>query len=183
MQGVLRSLGMRPEAVSYKAKRAVVSSSMRTMGATFELVSEKCPELQSELGEWEDGRVVGLGVLPDGPAISLVAEQGRIRFLGKGLQNPTISILFKNMDAAAMIFGGQMGAHMGSVEHRVILHGNLVHAMQTVRAMNITQKFLMPTMLLNRNTKRPVRLSGAELRIKSRVLAGLVPRLVTTFRR
>jgi hypothetical protein len=169
--------------VSYKAKKMLVASSLRALGVTFELVSEHSPELRAELADWEEGRVVGLGVLPHGPAISLLKQQERIRFLGAGLQNPAISIQFKNMDAAVMIFGGQIGAHMGSVEHRVILHGNVVHAMQTVRAMNIVQKFLMPTRLLNRTTKRPVRLSGRDLRTKARVVAGLVPRLVTTIGR
>jgi len=157
----------------------VVASSLRALAAMFELVSEHCSELQAELADWEEGRVVGLGVLPHGPAISLLKERERIRFLGTGLRNPTIGILFKNMDAAAMICGGQIGAHMGSIEHRVVVHGNVVHAMQAVRAMNIVQKYLMPALLLNRTTKRPVRLSRSELRTKARVLAGLVPRLVT----
>jgi hypothetical protein len=152
--------------VSYKAKEMVVASSLRALGVMFELVSEHSPELRTELADWEEGRVVGLGVLPHGPAISLLKQR-------EGM----------NMDAAVMVFSGQIGAHMGSIEHRVVVHGNVVHAMQAVRAMNIVQKFLMPALLLNRTTKRPVRLSGPELRTKARVLAGLVPRLVTTFGR
>ena len=180
MRDVTRGAGPRSARVSYEAKKMLVASSLRALGVMFELVSEHSPELRAELADWDEGRVVGLGVLPHGPAISLLKQQERIRFLGTGLANPAIGILFKNMDAAAMIFGGQIGAHMGSIEHRVVVHGNVVHAMQAVRAMNIVQKFLMPTLLLNRTTKRPVRLSGPELRTKARVLAGLVPRLVTT---
>jgi hypothetical protein len=179
----MRNAGPRSARLSYEAKKMVVASSLRALGVMFELVSEHSPELAAELADWEDGRVVGLGVLPHGPAISLLKQREGIRFLGPGLRSPTIGILFKNMDSAVMIFGGQIGAHMGSIEHRVIVHGNVVHAMQAVRAMNIVQKFLMPTLLLNRTTKRPVHLSRSELRTKARVLAGLVPRLVTTFGR
>ena len=183
MPDVKRDAGPRSARLSYEAKKLIVASSLRALGVMFELVSEHSPELAAEIADWEEGRVVGLGVLPNGPAISLLKQRERIRFLGTGLQDPTIGILFKNMDSAAMAFGGQIGAHMASVEHRAIVHGNVVHAMQTVRAMNIVQKFLMPTLLLNRTTKRPVHLSRPELRTKARVLAGLVPRLVATFGR
>jgi hypothetical protein len=183
MRDVTRGAGPRSARVSYEAKKMLVASSLRALGVMFELVSEHSPELATELADWEEGRVVGLGVLPNGPAISLLKQQERIRFLGTGLQNPAIGILFKNMDSAVMTFSGQIGAHMASIEHRAVVHGNVVHAMQTVRAMNIVQKFLMPTLLLNRTTKKPVRLSRTELRTKARVLAGLVPRLVTTFGR
>jgi hypothetical protein len=183
MRKATRSAAPPSARASYAAKKMLVASSLRALGAAFELVSERSPELQTELADWEEGRVVGLGVLPRGPAISLLKHQGRIRFLGTGLRSPTIGILFKNMDAAAMIFGGQIGAHMGSIEHRVVVHGNVVHAMQAVRAMNIVQKFLMPTLLLNRTAKRPLRLARSELRTKARVLAALVPRLATTLGR
>jgi hypothetical protein len=190
MHHLLRPLGVDPDrvthALSHGAKRALVDTALRALGATFELVSERSPELQAEIAGWEAGRVLGLGVLPGGPAISLRKEAGQpgaIRYLGTGLGDPTISILFKNLDAAVLTFTGQIGTHTASIEHRVIVHGNIGHAMQAVRAMNTVQRYLMPALLLNQTAKRPVRLSAAELQVKAQVLAGLVPRMVGTWTR
>lgn len=183
MQELLKPFGVDTDRLTYSAKRAVVDTALRALGATFELVSEKSPEMRAEIADWEPGRVLGLGVLPHGPSISLRKEGAGLRYLGTGLAAPTIRILFKNMDAAVMTFTGQIGAHTASIQHRVIVQGNIGHAMQSVRAMNTVQRYLMPALLLNRTAKRRVRLSAAQLRVKAQVLGGLVPRMTRTWSR
>jgi len=178
MQKLIKRVGIDPAVAVYKANRALVATSLRALGATFELVSNYSPELQSELTDWDEGRILSMGVLPDGPAMSIEKSGGRIRFLGMGLRNPTVTMLFKNMDSAVMTFTGQIGAHTASIQKRVVVHGNITAAMQGMRAMNIVQKFLLPTLLLNRTSKNPVHLSAAELLIKARVMAGLGPQLL-----
>lgn len=183
MQSLRLPHGLEPAEATYKAKVALVGTALRALGPTFELVSELSEELQAETADWEVGRVVGMGVLPHGPAMSVRYEDGRFRYLGARLASPTVALLFKNVDAAVLTLTGQIAAHTASIQHRVVVHGNIAHAMQAVRAMDIVQKFLMPAALLNLTAKRRVRLSPSELGVKARVMLGLVPRLAMTLTR
>ena len=159
--------------VSYQAKKAVVETSLLALAAAFESVSQHAPEMKAELADWEDGRIFSLGVLPNGPAISLQKKGSEIHYLGKGYQNPTLKILFKNLDAAILPFTGQIGSHIAFVQRRAILHGNVGEAMQISRAMAIVQSYLMPGLVFNKIFKRPLKLTPAQLFLKARVMATL----------
>ncbi len=165
--------GEKKLSMTYKVKETIVKTSLLALATTFEIVSKHSPELKAEIADWEDGRVFSLGVLPDGPAVSLKKEGDQIRYLGKGYKNPKLKVLFKNVDAALLPFTGQMGSHTAFVQHRAIVHGNIGEAMQASRAMDIVQTYLMPVFILKKNSKRPPKLTGAEMLLKARVMTTL----------
>lgn len=177
----LKSVGIDPALARYRAQSALVSTALRALGATFELVSKHSPELGAELTHWDEGRTVCMGVLPAGPNMTFRHESGRIRYVGMVQQNPDVAMLFKNMESAVMTLTGQMGAHTTSIQKRVVVHGNITHAMQAMRAMGIVQKFLLPGLILANTCKNPPRLTRAELLIKARVMVALTPQLLSTF--
>lgn len=158
---------------SYRSKRSVVSASLLVSGVAFELVSKHSPELKAEIADWEDGRVFSLGVLPDGPAISLKKEGDRIRYLGKGYKNPKLKLLFKNIDCAHLMMTGKIGSSAAFAQHRTILHGNLLEAMQTSRAMAIVQSYLLPGPVLKKSMKRAPKPTMAQRLLKARIMATL----------
>ena len=146
-----------PEKLSlaYKAKRTTVQTSLIVLGVAFEMASKWSSDLQAEIKDWEDGRVVSLGVLPDGPYMSVKKEGGRLHYLGKGPRDAHLKILFKNMEVAFLILTGMMGAVQAFAEHRAIVHGSVDHAMEVNRAMAIVQKYLFPAFILKKAMKRP----------------------------
>ena len=154
-------------------KRVTVATSLLALGVAFEMLSKLSAGLKAEIADWEDGRVFSLGVLPEGPAISVRKEGGRLRYLGKGHRDSTLKILFKNVDCAFFPLTGQMGADTAFVQHRAILHGNVHEAMQLARAMSIVQTYLLPGFILKRTFKRPPKLTPAQYLLKARVLATL----------
>ena len=158
---------------SYRTKRSVVSTSLLASGVAFDLVSKHSPELKAEIADWEEGRVFSLGVLPDGPAISLRKEGDRIRYLGKGYKNPKLKLLFKNIDCAHLMMTGKISSSAAFAQHRTILHGNLVDAMQISRAMAIVQSYLLPGSALKKSMKRPPRPTPAQRLLKARIMATL----------
>jgi len=160
--------------VSYKTKRLLAQTLLLALATAFELLSKSSPELKEEIDDWEDGRVFALGVMPDGPAVTMKKEDGRIKFLGKGLkENPQLVIYFKNLDSALLPLTGQMGAHIAFAQHRAILHGNVGEAMQINRAMAIVQKYLLPAMVLKKTSKRPPKYTLSQTMLKARVMAVL----------
>lgn len=158
---------------TYKLKKSVVSTSLLALATAFEIVSKYSPELKAELADWEDGRTFSLGVLPDGPAVTLKKVGDKIRYIGKGVKDPHLAIYFKNLDCALLPLTGQMGAHIASAQHRAILHGNVAEAMQINRAMAIVQNYLMPGIVLKKICKRPPKFTGKQLALKARVMAML----------
>lgn len=152
--------------ISYRIKRSILSTSMYALAVHFDLVSRFSSDLKSEIEGWDDGMVFSLSTLPDGPAVSIKKEGDRIHYLGRGMKNPDLNVLFKNVDAAFLPFTAQMGAPVAFAQHRAIVHGNLGAAIKLLRGMNIVQTYLMPGFILKRNFKRPPKLTFSKLLLK-----------------
>ena len=167
----------------YRAKRAIVRMSLLALGVGFETVSKHDRDLKAEIADWEDGRVFSLGVLPDGPSVSLRKNGDRVRYLGQGDGASQLRILFKNVDAALPPLTGQIGSDTAFVQHRAILHGNVAEAMQTSRAMSIVQTYLFLGFILRRTMKRPPKLTLRQYVLKAWVLSTLVFGLLACLRR
>lgn len=161
-----------------KVKKMLVQTSLLMLGVAFELVSRHCQDMQDELGDWDAGRVLALGVLPDGPVIAMRKDLDHLVYLGKGDHGAKIKIMFKNVDAALVMLTGQVGAHTGFAEHRAIVHGSIYEAMQANRAMALVTKFLFPGLWLKYITKRPPKMTLADYKTYLVVTALLVPSLV-----
>jgi len=164
--------------MGYRAKKIVAQTSLLALATGFETVSKRAPELKAEIADWEEGRVFSLGVLPDGPSVSLRKEGDRIRYLGQGHGASRLRILFKNVDAALLPLTAQMGSHTAFCQHRAVLHGNVAEAMQTSRAMITVQTYLMPGFILKRTMKRPPKLTPRQYALKGWVWATLVAGLL-----
>ncbi len=154
-----RTTGAVKPTLSYRLKKTVVGIALLALGGTFEKVSKHSAELKEEIKGWKKGIVISLGVLPKGPAISLKEENGTIRYLGRGYKNPDVRILFKNMDSAFMPFTAQMGSHIAFVQHRALLHGNVVDGIKANRAMGIVQAYLLPGIVFSKVFKTPPKLT------------------------
>ncbi len=161
-----------------QAKRVVAQTSLLALGVTFNLCSRYVPAMQKEIETWPEGFRVGIGVLPEGPRMTLEKREGRIHYLGMDYQDPVLKIQFKNLDSAVLIFTGQLGAPLAVAENRVTIEGNNGQAMQVTRAMAIVQTYLFPGLILNATFKRPPKLSLGELATKAKIMALLTPYLV-----
>ena len=159
------------------AKFALAQTSLMALGATFELASELVPEMQEELKGWDDGRKVAIGVMPAGPYITIQNVGGRIKYLGLGLKDPDLSVLFKNLDSAVLVFATQIGSATAVAENRICVHGSNSHGMGATRAMAIVQTYLFPGIILKKTFKRAPVLDAGHLLIKAKIMAMLVPRL------
>jgi len=164
---------------AYGSKKAVAHISLLALGSTFELVSKYSKELKKEIADWQEGIVLLLGVLPNGPAMSVKKENGAIRFLGMGMRDADLKVLFKNIDSAMMVLTGMMGSHTAFAQFRAIVYGNLGVGMQMSRALNIVQKFLLPSFMLNKTFKRPPEFSSEDMWIKAKVMAALTPKMIS----
>ena len=171
---LFRGLEFYPELLS-RVKYTLSLVSLSFFGPCFEAVGKRVPEFGQEIASWEDGRRFSIGILPKGPYITLVKRGDMIYYLGKGLQSPDISMLFKNIDAALPVFFGIKGSFQTFAENGMLVKGNLAHTMEVNRVVNIVYTYLFPGIILKIILKRPPKLTPAQLLVKARVNMALVP--------
>ncbi len=171
---LIRSIPFYP-VIQTKIKQSFLSTGLLLLGVAFEEVAKRVPELRAEIAYWEDGRRFGVGVLPNGPYITLEKRGDMIYFLGKGLMKPDVSLLFKNLDSGMYVFSGLMGAHTAVAENRVLVKGNNSYAMEATRAMSIVQAYLLPGIVHKIIFKDPPKFSFGQILTKIKVSLALGP--------
>ena len=162
----------------YRMKRSVAGISLAAFGAAFELASRHVPAMREEIASWDMGRRVTIGILPNGPKITIENRGDRIANLGGGDYDPALSILFKNIDSALLVFLGRIGADGAVAENRITVWGNNAHAMQATRAMQIVQAYLFPDFILKHTFKRPPHYTFAQRLAKLRIMGELAPVMI-----
>lgn len=170
-------MSMMPESVK-AGKRALCKGALLGLAAVFELASQYVVEMQQEIADWNEGRRITIGVLPSGPHITIEKSGDRIRYVGPNPGDASVSILFKNLDSAILVFTGQIGAPWAVAENRVCVHGANSEAIQVTRAMAIVQTYLFPGPILKKTFKRPPRLTAAQMLNKARIMGLLTPVMI-----
>jgi hypothetical protein len=167
--------------IESKAKRVYLAIALRTFGAAFEAVTSLCKECQNELSDWEEGRRFALGVEPSGPYITLEKRGKKIRMIGTGLKDPALSIVFKNLDSAMMVYTTYMGVVQATAENRAVIRGDNGKAMEVIRILDIIMTYLLPGFILKKNFRTAPVLSGSQYLVMLRIYASLTPSIVKTF--
>lgn len=184
MNDVLRSTASRIRglpgypAFQTRVKYFLCTAVLSVLGPAFEVVGKHVPEFRKEIEPWEEGRRFAIGVLPGGPSITLEKRAGRIRYLGKGLRSPHISMAFKNLDSALLLLLSVMGSHQAFAEGRVLVYGDLAKTMEINRVVNIVNAYLLPGMILKNVLKRPPSMTLKNYVSKGKVYAGLLPAII-----
>jgi hypothetical protein len=173
----IRSLPLYPM-IQTKAKYALCATVLSVLGPAFEVVGKYVPEFKEEIKSWEDGRRFSIGVLPRGPYITLEKRGDKIHYLGKGLQSPSISMFFKNLDSAVLMFVGMSGTHQAFAQNRIIVDGNLSHTMEVNRVVNIVETYLWIGPFLTNVLKRVPKLSLSQWINKGKVYMNLTPAII-----
>ncbi len=164
-----------------KAKRVYLAMALRTFGAAFEAVTASSKECENELSQWEEGRRFALGVEPSGPYITLEKKGRKIRMIGTGLKEPVLSIVFKNLDSAMMVYTTYMGVVQATAENRAVIRGDNGKAMEVIRVLEIIMTYLLPGFILRKNFRTAPTLSAPQYLVMLRIYVSLVPSLVKTF--
>ncbi|HNU75785.1 MAG: hypothetical protein BWZ01_02056 [Deltaproteobacteria bacterium ADurb.BinA179] len=165
-------------ALQTRVKHILCDTVLSVLGPAFEVVGRYVPEFRKEIEPWEEGRRFSIGVLPNGPAVTLEKTGGRIRYLGKGMRSPHISMAFKNYDSALLVLMSIMGSHQAFAENRILVYGDLAKTMEINRVVNIVNAYLLPGFVLKTVLKRPPKMGIKNYISKGKVYAGLLPAVV-----
>lgn len=141
------------------AKTLVVRASFFLVGRALEAAAILDKDVKAEVAQWKDPITFLFQVLPNGPFMVLKKEDGVLRYAGSDPVEADMTLYFKNIESAFLIFSGQMGAPHGSAEHRVALKGDASQAMSFIRCLENVQAHLFPAVIAKRVLKDTPRLT------------------------
>lgn len=103
--------------------------------------------MKEELDGWRENKTLCIQIM-NGPSITMTYtyRQG----LQKTHQTPDITIVFKSVHTAFLVFTGMMSVKQAYLEHRFSLKGDIYESMRFVRCVDLVETYLFPRFMTKR---------------------------------
>lgn len=143
------------------------------LGRGIQAASSLDNVVKAEIKAWDDLTYVMLKVNDYGPYLSLQKRDGKLRFLGtKKVENPNLTITFKNIEVALLVLTGRLGIAQGFAEHRYLVKGDIALAMSFVRILYIVEFYLFPDFMTKKILKQEPKRGSNSFKIYLGTLVG-----------
>lgn len=132
-------------------KHRLSSIVMAVLGKGIRYAYKKDTRVKDDLDSIGDEYSIKLAVNPNGPCMLFGKKDGTV-FSHKCAFNDAadITLSFKGIDGAFLMFTGQMGLADGYAQHRFTVQGDLYKVLSIVRVMNIVEAYLFPKFFAKR---------------------------------
>ena len=138
----------------------------------IKILAKEDSNIRREFDSWENGLSVALKCSINGPDLYLI-KNGSNLIKVKKLEKADIIITFKSLDSAFLVITGQIGISRAYSEHRFMLTGNISKTMSLVRAIDITEAYLFPSIMTKRILKSLPKKERSTLTIYRKVILGV----------
>ncbi|MCB0219772.1 MAG: hypothetical protein KDH09_08770 [Chrysiogenetes bacterium] len=162
---MLKSLSKQPPTA---VVRGYVSAMMAIFGRALAAASQTDGVIREELKGFPDGYTFEMTTLPSGPGFQLRStSDGCLEFAADGLsEKPTLSIQFKHLRHAYLVLAFQEGTARAFANDRMVVDGEIAHAMRMVRIFNRLEALILPAFIGKRAIKRyPTLEPGEKVRL------------------
>lgn len=149
-----------------KMKFVITKILLFVLGRGFQTIAKIDLEVAKEIYTWDENFTILFEILPNGPYLSLSKQNHRLKYLGLKKVDADLTIGFKNLEAAFLIFTAQKSTPTGYAEHRLYVKGDLALAMSLIRCLNIVQFYLFPGFIAKKILKRMPSMSIKKLGIR-----------------
>ena len=103
--------------------------------------------LKDELDGWKQDKVICIHI-HHGPSITM--KYHYLQGLTKTKEPANITINFKSIDTAFLVFMGMMSVKQAYLEHRFSLKGDVYESMRFVRCVDLVETYLFPRFITKR---------------------------------
>ena len=138
----------------------------------IKVLAKEDSNIRKEFESWENGLSVALKCSINGPSLYLIKNGNKLSKVNK-LESADIIITFKSIDAAFLVLTGQIGISRAYSEHRFMLTGDISKTMSLVRAIDITEAYLFPSIMSKRILKALPKKERSSLTIYRKVIFGV----------
>lgn len=161
--------------ISKCLKRGIVRIIMLVLARGMVAGSKLDSRIKEETEQWHNGFSFMLKSDPFDKGVCLTWSYGKLKYSFKTTneQRADIIICFKNVEAAFLVFTGQLGIAKAFTEHRFTVKGDIFQGIPIVRCMNIVESYLFPRFISKRILKRIPDKETSSLRIYSSVFLGI----------
>lgn len=143
------------ETLGYNAQKAYVTAMMKIVGGGLAATSQVDETVRRELAAFPPGYQVCMTVFPSGPDFFLrVGENGRADVIAAPVGKPDLTIRFKHMAHAFLVFSFQEGTAQAFANDRMVADGTVSHAIRLVRCLNRMETLILPKLVAERAVKR-----------------------------
>ena len=139
---------------------------MDVIGRGLVMASQVDEEIQKEVAQFPIGFCISMNVFPHGPAFVIrVTEQQQLELIPQGTQKPDLTITFKHLHHAFLVFSFQESTAQAFANDRMVADGDVSHAIRLVRCLNKMESIILPKQI----AKRAVKEYPAQLSLKDKL--------------
>lgn len=121
---------------------------MDVIGRGLVMASQVDQEIQAEIAKFPKGFVLSMSVFPHGPRfVARVTEQAELELLTDHAQKPNLTIQFKHLNHAFLVFSFQESTAQAFANDRMVADGDLSYAIRLVRCLNKMEALILPKLV------------------------------------
>nr|WP_216076901.1 hypothetical protein [Acinetobacter defluvii] len=121
---------------------------MDVIGRGLVMASQVDDEIRHEVSKFPVGFVLSMKVFPHGPAfVAKVNEQQNLELVTALQDKPDLTITFKHMHHAFLVFSFQESTAQAFANDRMIADGDLSYAIRLVRCLNKMEALILPKLV------------------------------------
>lgn len=143
------------KAVKPTLQLAYVKLMMDVVGRGLVMASQVDTEVKEEVSKFPTGYVLSMGVFPNGPAFfARVTADKQLELLQKVDTKPDLTITFKHLTHAFLVFSFQESTAQAFANDRMIADGDLSSAIRLVRCLNKMEALILPKLVASLAVKQ-----------------------------
>jgi len=134
---------------------------MDVIGRGLVMASQVDQEIQNEVAKFPVGFILSMNVFPNGPAfVAKVTEDKKLQLISLEQEKPDLTITFKHLTHAFMVFSFQESTAQAFANDRMIADGDVSSAIRLVRCLNKMESLILPKVVASLAVKQyPTELS------------------------
>lgn len=147
---------------------AYVKLMMDVIGRGLVMASQVDSEIQHEIAQFPVGFCLSMNVFPKGPAFVIeVNPQKQLSFVKQLDKKPDLTVTFKHMHHAFLVFSFQESTARSFANDRMIADGDVSHAIRLVRCLNKMEALILPKLVAELAVKEYPQQLGFKEKINS----------------
>ena len=121
---------------------------MDVIGRGLVMASQVDSEIQQEVAKFPANFTLSMNVFPNGPAfLAKVTENHQLELLTPGSLKADLTITFKHLSHAFLVFSFQESTAQAFAHDRMIADGDISYAIRLVRCLNKMESLILPKMI------------------------------------
>ena len=174
-------MNLNKETLGYEAQKAYVTTMMKIVGGGLAAASRVDADVQRNLAAFPAGYQICMTVFPNGPSFHMRMDADGIgNVVDAPIGKPDLTIRFKHMTHAFLVFSFQEGTAQAFANDRMVADGNVSHSIRLVRCLSRMETLILPKLIATRAVKRYDDVPLAEKLSKAIRIYGLVAKSLVT---